>query len=277
MATLILSDIHGNLPALRAILSTPEAQGCNEIISLGDHVNFGPESRAVHELLASLGAVMLLGNHEERLLRAGEAEFAGYNWALMHWTARQMQGIPLDLPTDLHRGAVHFTHGVPGDPWRLVSPPELPALLETLPPDTQLLLSGHNHLRWDVTANGRRAFNPGSAGMNEDGPGSTAPFAILDGSRLIRCEAAYDVRDVIRACIDTGASRAAPMMCRACIRVMQTAEYQGIVKLIRHVAAVGAPLGLTVADEAAWQAADRIYPWAEPVSTEEYWRLTERV
>ena len=45
MRTLLMADIHGNFAALRAILSTPEAQSCGRIISLGDQVNFGPESR----------------------------------------------------------------------------------------------------------------------------------------------------------------------------------------------------------------------------------------
>ena len=49
MPTLVLTDIHGNLPALEAVLAHPAAQKCDEIISLGDHVNFGPESLAVHD------------------------------------------------------------------------------------------------------------------------------------------------------------------------------------------------------------------------------------
>lgn len=42
MRTLLMADIHGNFAALRAILSTPEAQSCGRVISLGDQVNFGP-------------------------------------------------------------------------------------------------------------------------------------------------------------------------------------------------------------------------------------------
>ncbi len=85
MRTLLMADIHGNFAALRAILSTPEAQSCGRIISLGDQVNFGPESRKVVETLRSLGATMLMGNHEERLLHPDD--FAGYNWAMLRVTA----------------------------------------------------------------------------------------------------------------------------------------------------------------------------------------------
>lgn len=283
MPTLVLADIHGNLPALEAILSHPAAAACTEIISLGDHVNFGPQSRAVHDRLVSLGAIMLLGNHEERLTRPADAEFDGYNWRLMRWTAEQMHGIDLRLPMDLRRGSILFTHGTPGEPYHLVQPSEVPALLDTLPDGVTLLLSGHNHTPWDVSHGGRRAINPGSAGMRELPPGASqsgepglAPFLILDGESITHHTAHYDVDAVARAFLDTGASRIAPELSRAVLHVMRTAEPQGAMKLVRHVSAVAAAMGLTLADESAWKATDRTFPWPEAVSSEEYWYNMEK-
>ncbi len=273
MPTLILADIHGNLPALEAVLASAEAQRCTEILSLGDHVNFGPESRAVHDRLVTLGATLLLGNHEERLLHPDA--FTGYNWALMHETARQMQGIDLRLPTDLRRGSILMTHGTPGDPYHLVYRPDLPGVLSTLPEGVTLLLSGHNHHRWDVTDGGRRAFNPGSVGLAEDGRGSVAPFAVLEGDTVTQYEVPYDARDTLRAFLHTGIWRVAPEMTRMVAHVMQTAEYQGVLKLMRHVSAVASGMGLTVGDIAAWEAADRTYPWREPMTSPEYWHHLE--
>ena len=283
MSTLVLADVHGNLPALEAVLSHPAAQQCTEIISLGDHVNFGPQSRSVHDRLVKLGAVMLLGNHEERLLRPADAEFDGYNWRLMRWTAEQMQGADLRLPTDLRRGCVLFTHGTPGAPYHLVQPPEVPALLDTLPEGVTLLLSGHNHTPWDVTHQGRRSVNPGSTGMRELPPGSNkvgepglAPFLVLDGTEVTHHTAHYDVNDVARAFIATGAARIIPELTRGVLHVMNTAEPQGAMKLIRHVSTVAAGMGLTLADESAWKAADRTYPWAEAIPSDEYWSELEK-
>lgn len=282
MPTLVLADIHGNLPALEAVLAHPAAQRCTDMISLGDHVNFGPQSRAVHNLLKRLGATMLLGNHEERLLRPADAEFDGYNWHLMRWTAQQMQGAELALPTDLRRGHVLFTHGTPGQPYHLVQPPEVPALLDTLPEET-LLLSGHNHTPWDVTHHGRRSVNPGSLGMRELPPGSAevgetgiAPFLVLDGEEVTRHTAHYNVNNVAQAFIETGAARIAPELSRAVLHVMRTAEPQGAMKLIRHVNAVAADIGLSLGDESAWKAADRTFPWAEAMTSEEYWNQLEK-
>lgn len=281
MRTLVLTDIHGNLPALEAILAHPAARGCGEIVSLGDQVNFGPQSREVHERLRSLGAVMLLGNHEERLLHPGD--FAGYNWRLMRWTAERMRGADLRLPTDLRRGGVLFTHGTPGEPYHLVQPEGVPALIASLPPGVHLLLSGHNHTPWDVEIGGVRAINPGSAGMRElppgaaeSGEGGWAPFLTLEDGRVTHHAARYCVQDVARAYVETGAYREAPELTRAVLAVMQTARAQGALKLIQHVSAVAEGLGLTLGDEAAWRAADRSFDWAEDMSTEEYWEELRR-
>ena len=62
---------------------------------------------------------------------------------------------------------------------------------------------------------------------------------------------------------------------RAVLHVMQTAQPQGVTRLIRHVSAVAASLGLSLGDEAAWHAADSTYPWAEPLSSPEFWKQLE--
>ena len=284
MRYLIVSDIHGNLSALEAVLATPAAGACDEIISLGDHVNFGPQSRQVQQRLEGLHARMLLGNHEERLNHL--SDFPGYNWSLLHWTARQMAGLRNDFPVDDWLGPVWLTHGTPGDPYHLIErealAADMPAELDALPAPFTHLLSGHNHVRWQLTHNGRTAFNPGSAGIPEDGEGGVSPFAVmdLDGDRvtLTRCQTTYDLRAAGRAYLTSGAVQAAPEMCRAVYQTMCTGEYQGVLKLVRHVIRTASSMGLTLADQAAWDAADRTYPWRDPLTTAEYWhRLTEEL
>ena len=278
MSTLIMTDIHGNLPALEAVLRHPAAQACSDIISLGDHVNFGPQSRTVHDRLMTLGATMLLGNHEERLLHPENSAFNGYNWRLMRFTAAQMAGIDLSsLPTDLCQGDVHFTHGTIGDPYHLVHPQEASSLLDALPEGMKLLISGHNHTSWDVQRNGRRWVNPGSTGMrelpldaSEPGQPGIAPFLVLEGETLTHHTAVYDVSAVARAFIETGAAAIAPEMCRAVLHVMQTAQPQGVSRLIRHVSAMG-----DLADEAVWRTADLTYPWLELIPSPEFWKQME--
>ena len=61
----VISDIHGNLPALKAVLNLLDSVGCEEIIHTGDVVNIGPNSAECLDLLLSRPNVTcLLGNHD---------------------------------------------------------------------------------------------------------------------------------------------------------------------------------------------------------------------
>lgn len=65
----VITDIHGNLPALRAILALLDAEGCDEIIHTGDVVDIGPQSKECLQLLCSRkDVIMLLGNHDKDFL-----------------------------------------------------------------------------------------------------------------------------------------------------------------------------------------------------------------
>ncbi|MDO4483607.1 MAG: metallophosphoesterase family protein [Clostridia bacterium] len=276
MRILILTDIHGNLPALEAVLAAPEAQGCDLIYSLGDHTGFGPCPRQVHDRLVSLGAVMLMGNHEHRLTRTGDPDLQGYNWQLLHWTKAQMDGADLSFPTDAALPGILLTHGTPGDPYHLVEAQEVPALLDTLPEDVRLLLTGHNHGPWRVEHGGRVALNPGSLGMVEDERGSRAPFAVVtcegDDIRAEAFEALYDVDDTIRAYLKTGAWKSAPELTRAAVETMRDGRYQHELNLVGHVRQTAQAMGLSLQDEAAWREADKTWHWTENMDSITWWK-----
>lgn len=274
MRTLVIADVHGNLPALEAVLATPEAQSCQRIISLGDQVNFGPQPREVMLRLQRLGTIMLRGNHEDRLLHVDAPEFAGYNWALQRWTYRQLEGIRLDHPLDLREGRKWFTHGTPGDPFHLIQAEDVPAQLDALPDGVTHLFSGHNHKPWLVEHQGKVACNPGSLGMLEDNIGGYAPFLLLDEEddriALTRCGVHYDTSALARAYITTGCAASAPEMTRVVLHTIVTGEYQGTLKLVKYVATLG-----DLGDAEAWRKADETWPWREPLSTAEYWKKLE--
>jgi len=274
MRTLVIADIHGNFPALEAVLATPEAAACQRIISLGDQVNFGPQPREVMARLMELHAIMLRGNHEARLLQVDAPEYAGYNWVLQRWTHRQLEGIPLDHPIDYTEGRKLFTHGTPGEPFHLIEAHEVPAQLENLPAGVTHLFSGHNHFPWLVEHQGRVACNPGSLGMLEDGTGGNAPFVVMEeeGGRiaLTRHKVPYDTTQVKRAFLTSGCAAAAPQMARIVLHTMLTGEYQATLKMVRFIASLG-----DLGDEAVWQKADALYPWREPLSTAAYWKNLE--
>jgi len=61
MRTLIISDLHGNLPALEAVLNSESYDG---VIVLGDLVDYGPFPGEVIDVLRSIEAKIIRGNHD---------------------------------------------------------------------------------------------------------------------------------------------------------------------------------------------------------------------
>lgn len=64
----IVSDIHGNLPALQAVLAEIDAEGVDQIINVGDTLGGPLESARTADLLMARGVAMIAGNHERQLL-----------------------------------------------------------------------------------------------------------------------------------------------------------------------------------------------------------------
>ena len=273
MRLLVVTDIHGNLPALEAILASRAAQRCDRVLSLGDHTGFGPQPREVHQRLTGLDAVMLLGNHEDRLNHAAEAQFATPNWALLQWTRRQMAGLDTRLPTDLRLGSLLFTHAAPGDPYRSLNERTIPEVLDALPEGVTALVSGHIHTPWRLEHGRRLAVNPGAAGMAEDGRGGLARFAVVDteaGRPDIECHAVvYDAGRTLRAYIETGACDAAPEICRAAMLTMRTGEPEAVLKLMILSRRLSAD---KIIDQNVLSAADAAYPWPEKIGSREWWQ-----
>ncbi|MBD2755780.1 metallophosphoesterase family protein [Spirosoma validum] len=63
----VFSDVHANLPALRAVLTDLETRGINQYYCLGDLVDFAPWGNEVIELFRDKKIPCLLGNHDERI------------------------------------------------------------------------------------------------------------------------------------------------------------------------------------------------------------------
>ncbi len=274
---LVLADIHGNLSALQSVLASPEAAGCDRIVSLGDHTNFGPAPRQVQETLEACGALILRGNHEDRFARIASAEFDGYNWRMLRWTYRQLAGMRREYPAEARFGPLLMTHAVPGSVYRLVYPPEdVLAELARLPAGVTCLLTGHNHAPWLIAAQGRIACNPGSLGLIEDNVGGRAAFAVVEaqGNRVAvaRHIVRYDLQETVARFLSSGLTEIAPELSRAVLQTMRTGGYQTIVKLIRHVGRVAASKGLSLADETAWHLADQAGFWPEPLDSRAFWQ-----
>ena len=68
MRVALLSDIHANAIALRAVLADIGRHGVDEAVCLGDVATLGPQPLEVVELLRDFGCACIMGNHDEFLV-----------------------------------------------------------------------------------------------------------------------------------------------------------------------------------------------------------------
>ncbi|TWO70979.1 metallophosphoesterase family protein [Caenimonas sedimenti] len=182
-----ISDIHGNLSALEAVLDDIAAQEVDQIVNLGDILSGPLQPAETAGLLMAKGFPTIAGNHERQLLRLRDTGAApdlatsdGYTAAQLtdeHWT--WLRGLPpvLQLSQD-----VLLVHGTPSSDllyWletatpgfgrdgsnglRAATDDEVRARLgETR---ASLILCGHTHVARAVQCGGSLVVNPGSVGL----------------------------------------------------------------------------------------------------------------
>ena len=88
----ILSDIHGNLPALQAVVADARAQGCTRYLSLGDVAGYYAEPGACIDLLRELDAPNVLGNHDSYITLDVRLYFAFELLDCVHGVSTQRYG-----------------------------------------------------------------------------------------------------------------------------------------------------------------------------------------
>ena len=208
--------VHGNSPALRAVLDDIEALGVGRIVNLGDCV-YGPlDPSGTADILISRKIVSVRGN-EDRILTAtsdqegggGEPPGDATQNPSLRFTRERLTGSQLawisSLPPELHIDpGIYLCHGSPGDDtkyllWtvdeagaRRSTEEEISARLSGV--GASVILCGHDHLQGDKRLpDGRLVVDPGSVGLQaytDDAPyhhfmesGSPhARYSVLRGS-----------------------------------------------------------------------------------------------
>lgn len=128
MRVAILSDIHGNMEALSAVLADArEHKAADQVWCLGDTVGYGAEPAACADMLLGMNHVAVAGNHD--LASVGKvslADFNPYAAATFRWTASQLSPEQTrrlaDLPLRIERHPFTLVHASPRDPvWEYVA------------------------------------------------------------------------------------------------------------------------------------------------------------
>ncbi|HEX5852201.1 MAG TPA: metallophosphoesterase family protein [Solirubrobacteraceae bacterium] len=195
-AVAVITDIHGNLPALRAALARIEELGIENVYCGGDLVGYGPHPNEVCALIAEREIPTIYGNYDYAIGRDDEDCGCAYvtphdrelgqlsvDWTLAHTSQSSkdfMRTLPFDLRFRVGEVDIHLVHGSPrkvneylfeDKPARLY---ERLAAAETDP----ALVFGHTHKPWVHEYGGVLFVNCGSVGKPKDGDPRGA-FAVL--------------------------------------------------------------------------------------------------
>jgi putative phosphoesterase len=155
-----LYDVHGNLPALEAVLADMERERVDEIVFGGD-IAAGPFPRQTLALVRSLAARCLRGNADRRYTDAPDAAWV---WEQL---GEEEVGWLERLPGELVVGDVLFVHAAPGSDEIVITPATTDERLSDLIDgvEQRLVVAGHTHMQQDRQLARHRFVNPGSVGM----------------------------------------------------------------------------------------------------------------
>src|SRR6516162_8294801 len=175
MLLLCVSDVHGHLDALRAVLATAERRSFHKLLVAGDIVFPGPEPLETWRRLTAAGAIMVQGlsdRERDRLER-----MRGAREALGELILQRIRRLPTHQRIPLEDGGeLLLVHGSPADPAEALThdmtDEEINALLGDDPAD--VVVCGASHVPFDRTVGGVRIVNVGSVG---EAPGAGARVA----------------------------------------------------------------------------------------------------
>lgn len=207
----VLSDVHGVLPVLDAVLAEPDVRTAELVVVTGDHAA-GPMPVPVLDRLVALGdrCRLVRGNADRELvaIRGGAwSEHPESRWAagqLRDDQVRLLAELPHPLYLDVDGfGPVVFCHGTPRDDdevvlvdTRLEKWAEVFADLDAA---VRTVVCGHTHMPFVRLVERRLVVNPGSVGMPYGRPGGA--WALLRDGQVSLRHTPVDLDDAIAAVV----------------------------------------------------------------------------
>jgi putative phosphoesterase len=188
----LIYDVHGNLPALEAVLDDARAAGATSYVLGGDYAMFGPWPRETVERLRELEepAQWIRGNVDRWTANPADAPddpvpqsaIAACKEALGTEMVEELGALPEQLELD----GVRYCHGSPVSDVESFLPEPAPDEPELLGDATErMIVFGHTHLPfWREVPDGVELVNPGSVGIPLDGD-TRAAYALLHEGRTV--------------------------------------------------------------------------------------------
>ena len=173
----IISDIHGNLPALKAVTADIKNRGIETVLNLGDHLSGPLWPLETLRFLQATDWIHIRGNHDRQLAERDPEEMGSSDAYAYQFLGEKDLDWLRNLPPDLvYQDQITLFHGRPGEDnlylldsiaGDRIRPASGEEILDRLGPvGTPLVLCGHSHTpRVVELPGGRMALNPGSVGL----------------------------------------------------------------------------------------------------------------
>jgi len=200
MKVLIISDVHANPWALRAVVH--DAGPVDYVLCAGDIVSYGPDPRATLDAVRKQGVVAVRGNHDHAVASGADPKASPAKQrlalAMRDWTRSQLEPadiawlvrLPLRLMWEISGTRFAVAHATPRDPlydYRLRPDAAESFVRETAAGiDAEVLVVGHTHWPLLRTCGGLQIVNPGSVGQPLDGDPRAAYAMWEDGQVTLR-------------------------------------------------------------------------------------------
>ena len=264
MKIAVISDIHGNIHALRAVISDAERAGAARFILLGDYYLDMPFPNEVGKELRGIDILAMVRGNKEDYLRdidlsddsRASLQFGSIYWNCDNMTRENMEFytmLPREISMDIKGGPVWAFH-IPGQLlggtgamrfgcgrfyWRMKENPfthkEYLAFVDSLLSEDEgvealprgVYLFGHTHVQWYWQGNGKLLLNPGSCGMPLDFNRDAAYSLIeyIDGEWAVEeRRVSYDLTAAINALRDSGLYKASAGLSDVVIDQLLTAQ-----------------------------------------------------
>lgn len=206
MKIALISDIHGNYPALQAVIQRVHRENCDLIVSLGDVVGYYCMVNECIDLCQKNEVVNILGNHDNYLVsgtvcpRSTTANIC-IEFQRKIITSDNLEWLQKSIREylDIH---YWFVHGGWSDPLdEYVSSFNFADMMDY---GVKLFASGHTHVQKILKHEGITYVNPGSVGQPRDSD-PRAAFAIINATGEVSlCREEYDIDRIAFAMKESG-------------------------------------------------------------------------
>lgn len=212
MRVVALYDVHGNLPALQAVLADPRCAAADVVVSGGDLVA-GPFPAECLDRLEALGdrVRFLVGNGDREVVSPTDEQWSRDvgAWAaerLAQGMAERVRSWPATVELEIAGlGAVLFCHATPGSDLTILTRQTLEddVARELADVSADVVVCGHTHVQYDRSVGAVRLVNAGSVGMPYEGS-PDARWALLGPAGVDLVSTAYDAAAALDDLARTG-------------------------------------------------------------------------